>query len=116
MHFDAPDPVSLCIGETLGRLELAPGSGLVVGQVDIREAFYRMELPEVLPPFFSMDYVTAAEVFESEETTSAEFVIDPDKRPTDEHARRYDPPSGRRRTFQEVSVLVAVSSSAVSFT
>ena len=57
------------------------------------------------------DFLTAAEVFEQDarrgDVTSAQFVINPDARPSDEHARKYDPPSGRRHTFQEVSVLIA---------
>jgi len=57
------------------------------------------------------DFLTSAEVFEqgarTGDVTNAQFVINPDARPSDEHARKYDPPLGRRRAFQEVSVLIA---------
>lgn len=54
--------MSLATGEVLARLELRRGAALVVGQVDIREAFYRMELPGALRPMFGLRRVRAGDV------------------------------------------------------
>lgn len=53
------------------------------------------------------DFMMAGELFATEGAADVELVISRDCRPTDAHARQYDPPSGgARRTFQEVTVLV----------
>ena len=43
-----PGGVTLATGDSFSRLELPPGVPVVVGQVGIKDADYRMELPEEL--------------------------------------------------------------------
>lgn len=42
-YFKKADGVALASGDSFSRLEIPAGAGLVVGQVDIKDAFYRME-------------------------------------------------------------------------
>ena len=59
-HFADPAPVSLATGDSLARLDASSvSSGMVVGQVDIKDAFYRMALPEALRPYFGLRQVPA---------------------------------------------------------
>ena len=55
---------------------------------------------------YVQDFMMAGELFASDGVDEAELVISRDERPTDAHARQYDPASGAPRTFQEVTVLV----------
>ena len=53
--FAHPAPVSLASGDTLARLCAREDPGdVVVGQVDIKDAFYRMALPAELRPYFGL--------------------------------------------------------------
>ena len=65
-HFAPPAPVSLASGDILARLCAGedPG-GVVVGQVDIKDAFYRMALPEVLRPYFGLRPISVRYVRDS---------------------------------------------------
>ena len=58
-HFSEPAPVSLASGDSIAALDTGAGSGLVIGQVDIRDAFYRMALPEALRPLFCLRPIRA---------------------------------------------------------
>jgi len=56
---------------------------------------------------YARDFIAAAELFATDDVENATLVISRDARPSDAHARQYDPASGgARRTFQEVTVLV----------
>lgn len=59
--FEPAAPVSLATGEVLARSELRRGAPLIVGQVDIREAFYRMELPGPLRATFGLRRIRAGD-------------------------------------------------------
>ena len=43
-------------------MDVSPSTCRYAGGFDIKDAFYRMELPEALSPFFSLDSVTAGEM------------------------------------------------------
>ena len=58
--FDDPDPVALCTGETLSRLEVPKGSQLYILEADLSDAFHHLELPPGLRDIFSMRPVRAA--------------------------------------------------------
>lgn len=61
--FEPAAPVSLAMGEVLARIELRRGALLVVGHVDVREAFfYRMELPGPLRARFGLRRIRAGDV------------------------------------------------------
>lgn len=51
-YFVKADGVALASGDS--RLEISRGSEMVVGQVDIKDAFYRMELPQPLRHLFGL--------------------------------------------------------------
>lgn len=61
-HFAPPAGVSLATGDTLSKLEMPRAACLYVGQVDIREAFYRMRLPRPIRRFFGLRRIWAAHV------------------------------------------------------
>ena len=43
-------------------MDVSPSTCVYAGGLDVKDAFYRLELPEVLSPLFSLDPVTAAEM------------------------------------------------------
>ena len=54
-HFTEPARVSLATGDAIGRLQSGSDGGkLVIGQVDIKDAFYRMALPLPLRGYFGL--------------------------------------------------------------
>ncbi|CAK0818121.1 unnamed protein product [Prorocentrum cordatum] len=61
-HFQDPAPVSLLTGEGLAGLELGEGEELHVGGADLSDAFYHMQLPPDLRPFFCFRAVRAGAV------------------------------------------------------
>lgn len=48
LWFDSPEKVQLATGSAFSRLEVDRGPAIEVGGVDIKDAFYRIELPEEL--------------------------------------------------------------------
>ena len=59
--FCKPDKVNLCTVEALSRIDLHDASaGLYVATADLKDAFYHLELPLPLRPYFGMRPVTAA--------------------------------------------------------
>ena len=60
--FSAPDPVRLATGASLAELEVDAGPPLYVGEVDIADAFYAIELPEWLRAYFGLGPCRARDV------------------------------------------------------
>lgn len=58
-HFRDPAYVSLCAGDTLSRIEMNAGETLRIGMADLKDAFYHLELPPELRPFFSLKPIAA---------------------------------------------------------
>ena len=61
-HFRKPKKVRLFSGASFSLLDVSPSTCVYAGGLDVKDAFYRMELPENLSPFFSLDAVTAGEM------------------------------------------------------
>ncbi|CAK0883482.1 unnamed protein product, partial [Prorocentrum cordatum] len=61
-HFEPPAPVSLVSGDTLAQVhdDESFGQPVFIGQVDIKDAFYHMELPEGLRQFFGLRKIRAS--------------------------------------------------------
>lgn len=60
--FLPPASVELATGAGLGEVELQEGEELIVGHVDIVDAFYHFELPSELRGFFALPLVRARDV------------------------------------------------------
>lgn len=58
-HFSNPAYVSLCTGDTLGRLEIQQGEVMTVGMADLKDAFYHLQLPEPLRSRFCLKQIEA---------------------------------------------------------
>ena len=52
-HFGPPEGVNLCTGETFAAMEMTDNEILYIGGVDLSDAFYHLELPLELRPYFS---------------------------------------------------------------
>lgn len=61
MHFEKPEGVRLATGSTFARLEVDPGPEIEIGEVDISDAFYHIELVPCLRPFFSLPGLRAGD-------------------------------------------------------
>ncbi|CAK0850468.1 unnamed protein product, partial [Prorocentrum cordatum] len=61
-HFEPPAPVSLVSGDTLSQVhgDDSLGQPVFIGQVDIKDAFYHMELPEGLRQYFGLRRIRAS--------------------------------------------------------
>ena len=53
-HFREPDHVSLCTGEGLAHIEVEKGEELQICSADLKDAFYHLELPSALRPYFTL--------------------------------------------------------------
>lgn len=62
MHFEKPEKVQLATGSTFSRVEVGPGPEVEVGEVDISDAFYHIELMPCLRPYFALEGVKAEDV------------------------------------------------------
>ena len=60
--FTVPRKVRLISGSSFALMDVSPTTCLYAGGLDVKDAFYRLELPEVLSPYFSLDFVTAGEM------------------------------------------------------
>ena len=63
--FAEPDKVELPTGSSLGAVEVDEGPPVSLGQVDIKDAFYQLLLPEELIDFFCLEAVAAGLVGKS---------------------------------------------------
>ncbi|CAK0850412.1 unnamed protein product [Prorocentrum cordatum] len=61
-HFEPPAPVSLVSGDTLSQVhgDDSLDQPVFIGQVDIKDAFYHMELPEGLRQYFGLRRIRAS--------------------------------------------------------
>ena len=57
-----PRKVRFFSGAFFALIDVSPSTCIYAGGLDVKDAFCRMELPEELSPFFSLDYVTAGEM------------------------------------------------------
>eukprot|EP00438_Fugacium_kawagutii_P025616 Skav209719 [mRNA] locus=scaffold528:209114:215555:- [translate_table: standard] len=65
-HFSDPDPIHLATGEAMGRMHLLPNETLHTVSADLQNAFYTMEMPENLRPYFGLRRVRAQQLSVSE--------------------------------------------------
>eukprot|EP00438_Fugacium_kawagutii_P014095 Skav231798 [mRNA] locus=scaffold734:131220:155475:+ [translate_table: standard] len=61
-HFSDPDPIQLATGEAMGRIQLDKDEVLYTASADLQNAFYTMEMPEQLRPFFGLRRVQAKQM------------------------------------------------------
>ena len=57
--FSEPDTTHLATGEAMSRMHVDSGSKLYTASADLQNAFYTMEMPEQLRPFFGLRSVRA---------------------------------------------------------
>ena len=55
-HFSAPPKVHLASGQSFASIEVEPGQQVWLGNVDIKVAFYAMQLPAELLKYFGLPY------------------------------------------------------------
>ena len=55
-HFTDPPKVHLASGAAFASIEVEPGQQVYLGNVDIKVAFYAMELPEKLLKYFGLPH------------------------------------------------------------
>lgn len=60
--FQDPLGVSLATGDALSRIELEPEGELCFASADLKDAFYHLELPEALRPYFGLRGVRACDI------------------------------------------------------
>lgn len=60
--FTTPTELRLATGDTLAGLKLSDDEVLTVGSAGLADAFYHLELPPPLRPYFSLRRVRAGEV------------------------------------------------------
>jgi hypothetical protein len=59
LWFDCPEKVHLATGTAFSRLEVDEGPPIEVGGVDIKDAFYRIELPSEFRDLFALSHLPA---------------------------------------------------------
>ena len=59
-HFADPNPVQLCTGDSLSRIELEPGESLYVSVADLKDAFYQFQLPLCWQKYFGLRPILAS--------------------------------------------------------
>ena len=83
-HFEDPPKVHLASGQSFASIEVEPGQNVWLGNVDIKVAFYAMQLPAELMKYFGLPYdVRAGDVGVTHrwsESAANYAPIDPDTR------------------------------------
>ena len=61
-HFADPKPIKLATGEAMARIELEPDQQLYTASADLQNAFYTMEMPAALRPYFGLRKLRAGDL------------------------------------------------------